>query len=101
MIGRNRQWQVPEDERLAVTLTVTELRQLVAEVAREALADGPPPGPALLDKKGLAQALRVSTSTVSRLLREGCPMIRIGDSPRFELAACMEWLRRRGPPEHS
>ena len=88
---------IHDDERLAVTLTVGELRRLVTDAALDAVADRAPTGPALLDRVGLARALDISPATVDRLRRQGCPMIRIGDSPRFELTACLEWLRRSQP----
>lgn len=53
------------------------------------------PAPALLDRRGLAAALGVSLSSVARLLREGLPRIMVGDSPRFELGAVLDWLRGR------
>jgi len=87
----------PGDDRLLVTLTVGEQRDLVRDAAWETVAeasDDPPP--ALLDRAGIAWALGVGTATVDRMRREGCPIIRIGDSPRFELADCLTWLRTRG-----
>jgi hypothetical protein len=87
------------DERLAVTLTLGELRELVRDAAIEAVAEsGGAPQPALLDRSGLAQALGVGTSTVDRFRREGCPVLWVGDSPRFELEPCMAWLRGRSSP---
>lgn len=91
------------DERLAVTLTLGELRDLVRDAALESIveaatvADGAPK-PALLDRAGLARALSLGTSTVARLRREGMPTILVGDSPRFELEPCLAWLRGRGQP---
>lgn len=87
------------DERLAVTLTLGELRELMREAALEAVAElGSAPKPALLDRNGIAQALGVSSSTVDRLRREGMPSILIGDSPRFEIEPCLAFLRGRGQP---
>lgn len=87
------------DERLAVTLTLGELRELVRDAALEAVADAAcAPRPALLDRSGLAQALGVGTSTVDRFRREGCPVLWVGDSPRFEIEPCLAWLRGRGQP---
>lgn len=87
------------DDRLAVTLTLGELRELMREAALEAVAeaanDSPP---ALLDRQGLARALGASASTVARLRREGMPALMLGDSPRFELTDCLAWLRGRGQP---
>jgi len=86
----------PGEDRLVVTLTVAELTDLVRQVALEAAAETAEPPPALLDRAGLARALGVGTTTVDRLRRDGCPVVWLGDSPRFELAACLAWLRARG-----
>lgn len=87
------------DDRLAVTLTLGELRELLRDAALEAVAQATSaPPPALLDRNGLAQALGVATSTVDRFRREGCPTLWAGDSPRFELQDCLAWLRGRGQP---
>jgi len=82
--------------RLVVTLTLGELTELVREAALEAAADLAEPAPALLDRAGLARTLDVGITTVDRLRREGMPALWLGDSPRFEVAACLEWLRTRG-----
>jgi hypothetical protein len=37
----------------------------------------------------------VCADTVDRLRREGLPEIAVGDAPRFELDACLGWLRGR------
>jgi excisionase family DNA binding protein len=72
------------------------LLELVRAAAREgtiqalaargpATATVPPP---LLDKKGLAHALGVSTATVDRLCRERrIPYVHVGDVRRFDLDA--------------
>lgn len=51
--------------------------------------------PALLDRQGLARALGVGVDTIDRLRREGAPVLRVGDVPRFELPAVLAWLRSR------
>jgi hypothetical protein len=53
--------------------------------------------PSLLDRTGLAKALGVSTATVRRLRRDGCPAIKVGDMDRFEKDAVIAWLRARRP----
>jgi hypothetical protein len=63
-----------------------------AEAVVEATPDNTPVVP---DRRGIARALAVGTSTVDRLRREGMPFVWIGDSPRFELVRCLEWLRGR------
>lgn len=87
------------DERLAVTLTLGELRELVRDAVLDVVAEAAGSSrPLLLDRSGLAQALGVGTSTVDRFRREGCPTLWVGDSPRFELEPCLAWLRGRGQP---
>jgi hypothetical protein len=49
----------------------------------------------VLDRRGLADALGCGVDTVDRLRAEGLPELRVGDSPRFEIEAALEWLRRR------
>jgi len=64
-------------------------------LARVRAALAPEHPPALLDRAGLARELATSPGTVDRLRREGLPEVRVGDQPRFELAAVLAWLRRR------
>ncbi len=52
-----------------------------------------PEQPALLDKRRLAEALCISKSTIDRQVKRGLPYVRLGDSKRFDLAACVAWLR--------
>lgn len=85
----------PENDNApAFTVTRGELRALV----REAVADAAPPSPApqLLDREGLSIALGCSGSLVDKLRRKGMPHLRLGDSPRFELERCLEWIRKDG-----
>lgn len=78
----------------AFTLTAAELRALVSSAVSDALAkDRPRALPKLLDRNGLADALGCSSSQVDKLRLRGMPCVRLGDSPRFELEACVEWLR--------
>jgi len=56
----------------------------------------PEPKPALLDTAGLARELRVSAPTIAKLRRKGCPVVWVVESPRYELAAVLEFLRARG-----
>lgn len=84
------------DDRLAVTLTLGELRELVRTAALQAVAEAVnAPQPALLDRSGIARALGVGTSSVDRFRREGMPCVHVGDSPRFEIEPCLAWLRGR------
>jgi hypothetical protein len=82
-----------------VVLRREALAELVRDAISEALASAPVERPpALLDRNGLARMLSIGIGTVDRLRREGCPVVWLGDSPRFELAPCIEWLRARGQP---
>jgi hypothetical protein len=56
----------------------------------------PEPKPALLDTAGLARELRVSAPTIAKLRRNGCPVVWVIESPRYELAAVLDFLRTRG-----
>jgi hypothetical protein len=86
------------DNAPAFTLTRGELAGMVEAAsvaavrqAMEALA-----APALLDREGLSIALGCSGSLVDKLRRRGMPHLRLGDSPRFELERCLEWIRKDG-----
>jgi hypothetical protein len=85
------------DNAPAVTLTRGELAGLVrsaVEAALEAAASARLP--LLLDREGLASALGCSSSLVDKLRRRGMPTVTLGDSPRFELEACLGWIRKDG-----
>jgi hypothetical protein len=77
------------------TLTVSELGALVRQEVAGVLAAQTAPPPALLDREGLSLALGCSGSTVDKLRRGGMPHLHLGDSPRFELERCLEWLRQK------
>jgi len=80
-----------------IILTAHEASEFIRESIREALIEQAPmePLPALLDRNEIARQLSVATSTLDRLRREGLPCVMIGNSPRFELSACLEWIRAR------
>ena len=86
-----------EDGRLLVTLTVSELRELVREAVVDLLAEHHHESavePLTLSGAEMARKLGVSRSTMAELrTRDGCPAVRIGDHFRFEPAAVMAWLR--------
>jgi hypothetical protein len=60
----------------------------IAELAK-------PTAPATLTQAELARELRTSTRTVRTLVKEGLPELRLADSPRYELAPVLAWLRDR------
>lgn len=81
----------------AFTFTRGELGAFITDAVVRALeAMGPPALPALLDREGLAAALGCSSSLVDKLRRQGMPTVRLGESPRFELEACLGWIRKDG-----
>lgn len=80
----------------AFTVTRGELAGLVREAVAEAVGEALAPRPVVLDREALASALGCSSSLVDKFRRRGMPHLRLGDSPRFELAACLGWLRKDG-----
>lgn len=97
-------------EALAVTLTVADLRALVADAAAEALAELEVAGEAdgeVMTRADCARFLRCSLPTLDRLVRnEGLPFHPLGDCRRFLRSEVLEWLRagsdsRTAPEERS
>jgi hypothetical protein len=79
-----------------VVITTGELGEIVRGAIAAAVAElRDDVVPVLVDRAGIAQRLGLGTTTVDRLRREGMPCVLIGDSPRFEPGACIEWLRQR------
>jgi hypothetical protein len=77
------------------------LRPVLEDVVREMLAEHVPAErpTALLTRAELARELRVCSTIVSRLVRDGMPHVLLGTAIRFEAARCLEWLRgRNGAP---
>jgi hypothetical protein len=85
------------NERMAVTLTVEELRALIRvelDAARE--REKPPePEPALVNAHRMAWILNVSRTTIHRLRLDGCPVVRVGDTYKYEPEAVIAWLKAR------
>ena len=48
-----------------------------------------------LSTKELMAVLRVSRSTISRLLEEGLPCLKVGHQNRFSKEEVIEWLKER------
>lgn len=90
---------VANDTAPAFTVTRRELALLVHEAAAaavaEALGNGLPTA-RLLDRAALCAALGCSPSLVDKMRQRGMPHLRLGDSPRFELERCLEWIRKDG-----
>lgn len=49
----------------------------------------------LLNKKELAEKLKVSIVTINRLLAKGLPNIKVGTSVRFDYDEVINWLKER------
>jgi len=82
---------------LTVAALVSDLARAVAdELESRGLAPAAAQCPALLDRRGLAHALGCGVDTIDRLRREGCPELTLGDAPRFEVKAVIDWLRSGG-----
>jgi hypothetical protein len=79
-----------------VLTTTTQLAELIRNAVSEAQENAPAQAaPRLLDRVELARALACSPSQVDKLRRRGMPHIRVGESPRFEVDACLAWLRQQ------
>lgn len=59
-------------------------------------APEPSPRPALLRRRDVAVACSVSVRQVDAWRVKGCPVVRVGTEPRFELDAVLRWLRAGG-----
>lgn len=87
------------DRDLAVTLTRSELRSLVAVAVAEALEGrGSVSAPSeVMTRAEAAEFLRCSLGQLDRLAREGgLPFHRLGDSRRFLRSELIAWLTREG-----
>lgn len=82
-----------------VVLPESELRDLVADAVREALATARPKAEVeLLTVAELAEVLRVSEDSIRRWARTGCPHLQAGERRglRFRKAHVFAWLEERG-----
>lgn len=74
------------------------LGELVGQAVVEAvdeLRSAEPLRPVLLSREQLAQALGISTATLHRLVRAGCPCVWVGDTRRYQLDAVLTGLESR------
>lgn len=77
-----------------VLISAERLADIVRTAVAEALeAQGPSGGRKLLSRVELARALSCSPTQVDKQRRAGLPHLRVGDSPRYDLDECIEWLR--------
>lgn len=82
-----------------IVVTPDQLRELVRDAVREALASsGAPDAPGrLLTKSELARELSCSVATIDRMTREGAPFVTVGRTRRYDGAAVRAWLGKRAP----
>jgi len=52
--------------------------------------------PSVCTKRECAMALGVTTATIDRAVRNGCPMEHVGTLRRFDLAKVRAWFESRG-----
>lgn len=84
-----------------VVIDIDDLTDIVATAVTAAVADALRNHPVdakakLLDRRGLAKTLNISSAALDRLRAQaGFPEIRIGDAPRFEVDRVLAWLRNR------
>ena len=82
-----------------VMLTRAELRALMHDTVLSALEEykqGERPEKATLGGAELAARIGVSRTKVHHLRHAGMPSLKVGDVYRYELHACLAWLRERG-----
>lgn len=73
-------------------MSVDQVLEAIDEAVRNAISEATP---RLLDKAGLAARLSCSVSSVTRLLRKGCPHMKVGDSPRFIYENVIDWMAQQ------
>ncbi len=79
-----------------VLATVADLQRMKAEILDAIKAPAAPALPQLLTRNQAAEWLCCSPATVDNMRRKGMPCVWLGDSPRFEPGAVVEWMRARG-----
>lgn len=75
-----------------VLMSVDQMLDAISDCVKDAISEATP---RLLDKEGLAARLSCSVSSVSRLLRKGCPHLKVGDSPRFIYENVIDWMAQQ------
>lgn len=91
--------QPGNDNSPIVMLTRAQLRELLHDTVLAALEEyrqGERPEKATLGGAELAAKIGVSRTKVHHLRHAGMPSLKVGDVYRYELAACLAWLRERG-----
>lgn len=85
-IGRRAGMSV-EGSRVVAAMTEEELRAVIRESVEEANGTDE-----LLTQEEIARKFKVSTGTIIKLRAHGMPVQWIFSSPRYDYAACREWL---------
>lgn len=80
-----------------IVATAAQLSHLVRTEVLAALEESgagraPAGAPRQLTRSEIADALGVSVSTIDTFRLRGMPCRRVGDSPRYELQACLDWF---------
>jgi hypothetical protein len=77
-----------------VMVAPEQLAELVRRAVEDAFAaQQQDVSPRFLDRNGIAKALGIGLATVDRFRKLGMPTVLVGDSPRFVLDECFEWMR--------
>jgi hypothetical protein len=85
---------------MLVTLSEEDLFRVLRRAVLDALEIGEQEFKVVVvTRQGLARMLGCSVSTIRTLMAEGLPSIRLGDSPRFVVDDCLDWLRGRSRPQ--
>ena len=53
-------------------------------------------GDKMLDKKGVAELLKVHPNTVDNLIKKGMPSYKVGRNRRFDGEEVVEWYKKEG-----
>jgi hypothetical protein len=80
---------------LLVTLTVPQLRELVGEAVRDALAEQRPPESDWMTSADVCEHAHISPSRLDKCVREGLPVHRIGTARRFRRGEVDSWFGGR------
>ena len=73
------------DEDMAVTLTVAQLRTIVRDAARDAVAEYVKPAHQWADVPGCAKHFGCSKQTVRNWIERGCPARQLGERGEYRL----------------
>jgi hypothetical protein len=83
---------VPRPNPLPVVIQSDQLQTLIRDAVADAL-DARDNRPTLLTREGLAKAFACSPGHIDALRKRGLPTLWLGDAPRFDLVAVLDWLR--------